>query len=155
MRFPQPIDSVLHGATDYTMGALLMGALPRLAGIGGTRAGRQIRIAGAAHAGYSTVTDYPLGVVKVLPYKAHLAIDALGAVALGAAPFVSGEFREGRSRWVPHVALAAFELMAVAMSDPSGRGDRHGDVDALRSANSIDPGQKIRSGGPAVTPAAS
>ena len=79
---PRPIDSTLHGVTDYTAGTTLMTVFPKLAGIEGTRSARQIRIAGAIHAGYSTITDYPLGIVKVLPYKAHLVIDAMGALAL-------------------------------------------------------------------------
>ena len=54
--FPRPIDAHLHGATDYTAGTALMTVFPRLAGIQGTRAARQIRTAGAIHAGYSTVT---------------------------------------------------------------------------------------------------
>lgn len=149
-RFKRPIDSTLHGATDYAMGTLLMTALPRLTGVEGTRAGRQIRIAGAVHAGYSTITDYPLGMVKALPYKVHLGLDALGATALAAAPFVTGQALKGRRYWVPHVALCAFELVSLAASDPSGRGDFHGDVEAVRRANTEDPASKIRGGGPAV-----
>ena len=75
-----------------------MTAFPKLVGIEGTRSARQIRTAAAIHAGYSTLTDYPLGVVKLLPYKAHLAIDALGALALAATPFVTGQYaRAGTS----------------------------------------------------------
>jgi hypothetical protein len=154
MRFPRPVDSTLHGATDYTAGTLLMTVVPRLAGVSGTPAARQIRAAGAIHAGYSTVTDYPLGIVKAIPYKAHLAIDAAGALALAATPFVTGQFKRGRSQWVPHVALALFEFSALAMSDPTGRGDFHGDVDAVRNANQEDPHRKIYNGDRAVTPAA-
>jgi hypothetical protein len=154
MRFPRPVDATLHGATDYSVGTLLMTAFPRLAGISGSPAGRQIRAVGAIHAGYSTLTDYPLGIVKLIPYKAHLAIDAGGALALAATPFVTGQFKRGRSQWVPHVALALFELSALAMSDPTGRGDFHGDVDAVREANQEDPHRKIYNGKPAVTPAA-
>ena len=62
----------------------LMTVFPSLVGISGTTAGTQIRVAGAVHAGYSTITDYPLGTVKAIPYKVHLALDALGAVALAA-----------------------------------------------------------------------
>jgi hypothetical protein len=149
---PRPIDSTLHGATDYTVGATLMTVFPRLAGIEGTPAARQIRAAGAIHAGYSTITDYPLGVVKALPYKAHLALDAIGALALAALPFITGQYREGRSQWVPHVALAAFELGSLVMSDPTGRGNYHGDVDAVREANMEDPQAKIHHGPPAVHP---
>jgi hypothetical protein len=149
----RPIDATLHGVTDYTVGTLLVTVFPRLVGIEGTRAGRQIRMSGAVHVAYSTVTDYPLGMVKELPYRAHLAIDALGAVALAATPFITGQYREGRRQWVPHVALSLFELASLAMSDPTGRGSYHGDVEAVRQANTEDPSSKIRNGRPAVTPA--
>jgi hypothetical protein len=147
---PRPIDSTLHGATDYTAGTLLMTAFPRLAGVAGTRSARQIRTAGAIHAGYSTLTNYPLGVVKLIPFKAHLAIDLLGALAVAATPFVTGQWRKGRRQWVPHVALCAFELSSLLMTDPTGRGDYHGDVEAVRAANREDPRRKIHEGPPAV-----
>lgn len=147
---PRPIDATLHGATDYTVGTLLLTAFPRLAGVQGTRSAGQIRAAGAVHAGYSTLTDYPLGIIKAIPFKAHLALDALGAVALAATPFLTGQYREGRHQWVPHVGLALLELASLAMTDPTGRGDFHGDVDAVRKANMEDPRRKIHDGGPAV-----
>jgi hypothetical protein len=148
---PRPIDATLHGVVDYNAGALLLTVFPRLAGIEGTRSARQIRTAAAIHAGYSTVTDYPLGVVKLLPYQAHLALDALGALALAATPFVTGEYRRGRRHWLPHVALCLFELGSLALTDPTGRGDFHGDVDAVRRANMEDPRRKIHDGARAVT----
>jgi hypothetical protein len=151
---PRPIDSTLHGATDYTVGALLMTVFPTLAGIGGTRSARQIRAAGAIHVGYSTITDYPLGLVKLLPYQAHLAIDALGAIALAAVPFVTGQWKKGRGQWLPHVALGVFELGALALTDPTGKGDFHGDIDAIRQANMEEPHRKVHTGGLAVVRAA-
>jgi hypothetical protein len=153
MPFPRPVDATLHGVVDYTAGTSLITAFPTLAGIEGTRAARQIRAAGAIHAGYSTVTDYPLGVVRLLPFRAHLAIDALGALALAATPFVTGQYRKGRSQWIPHVALCLFELASLAITDPTGRGDFHGDVEAVRAANLEEPHRKIHDGRPAVTPA--
>jgi hypothetical protein len=148
--FPRPIDSTLHGATDYTVGATLMTVFPKLAGIEGTRSARQIRAAGAFHAGYSMITDYPLGMAKVLPYKAHLALDAIGALGLAATPFVTGQYKKGRAQWVPHVALCLFELASLAMSDPTGKGDYKADVEAVRRANTEDPQRKIHEGPPAV-----
>jgi hypothetical protein len=153
MRFPRPVDSTLHGVVDYSAGTLLMTAFPRLAGISGTRAGRQVRIAGAVHAGYSTLTKYPLGIAKLIPYPAHLAMDAAGALAVAATPFVTGQYKDGRSQWLPHVGLCLFELASLAMSDPTGRGDFHGDVQAVHDANQEDPHRKIHHGPPAVTPA--
>ena len=149
---PRPIDSTLHGATDYSVGALLVTAFPRLAGVEGSRSAAQIRTAGAAHVAYSTVTDYPLGVVKLIPFKLHLALDALGALALGLAPFVTGQHKEGRRQWLPHVGLALFELSALAMTDPTGKGDFHGDIEAVRRANLEAPRRKIYDGPPAVKP---
>jgi hypothetical protein len=128
MPFPRPIDSTLHGVTDYTLGALLLSVLPRVAGVEGTESATQMRIAGAAHAAYSTVTDYPLGVV-------------------------TGQYRKGPRHFVPHLALAAFELQSLLLSDPRGKGDFHGDVEAVRAANELNPHSRIYNGGPAVAAA--
>ena len=149
---PRPVDATLHGVVDYSAGTLLMTAFPRLVGLHGTRSGRQIRLAGSVHAGYSTLTDYPLGMLKLIPFPAHLAMDAVGALALAAAPFVSGEYRKGPRHWVPHVALTAFELASLAITDPTGRGDFHGDVEAIRRANMEDPRSKIHGDGRAISP---
>jgi hypothetical protein len=154
VKLPRPIDATLHGVVDYTAGAFLLTAFPRLAGIQGTRSARQIRTAAAIHAGYSTLTDYPLGIVKLIPFRAHLAIDAIGAVALAAAPFVSGQYKKGPRHWLPHLGLCLFELASLAMTDPTGEGDFHGDIEAVRRGNMEQPHQKIYNGGPAVRPAA-
>jgi hypothetical protein len=151
---PRPVDSTLHGVVDYTAGALLLTVVPKLAGVEGTRSAGQIRTSAAIHAGYSTLTDYPLGIVKVLPFKAHLALDAIGALALAATPFITGQFKHGPRQWVPHVALCLFELSSLAITDPTGKGDFHGDVEAVRNANMVDPRAKIYNGSRAVSPAA-
>ena len=151
--WPRPIDTTLHGVTDYSVGTTLMTVFPSLVGISGTQAGTQIRVAGAIHAGYSTITDYPLGVVKAIPFKVHLALDALGAVALAATPFITGQYKKGRSQWLPHVGLCLFELGSLLLTDPTGRGDYKADVAAVREGNMEDPHRKIHDGPPAVTPA--
>ena len=151
---PRPIDATLHGVTDYTVGAALMTVFPRLAGISDTESANQIRGVGAAHAAYSTLTDYPLGIVKLIPFRVHLALDAAGAIALAATPFVTGQWRKGRLHWLPHVGLALFELSSLAMTDPTGKGDFHGDIVTVRAINREDPHRKIYDGTPAVKPAA-
>jgi hypothetical protein len=150
---PRPVDATLHGVVDYTAGTFLLTAFPKLAGIEGTRSARQVRISAAVHAGYSTLTKYPLGAVKLIPFQAHLALDAVGAIALGATPFITGQWKKGLKQWVPHVGLALFELSSLAITDPTGRGSYHGDVEAVRRANTEDPHRKIYNGSPAVTPA--
>jgi hypothetical protein len=64
---------------------------------------------------------------------------------------VTGQFKDGRKAWVPHVALCAFELSSLAMTDPTGRGDFHGDVAVVQQSNTEDPRRKIYDGPPAVT----
>jgi hypothetical protein len=150
---PRPVDSTLHGVVDYTAGTLLLTAFPKLAGIEGTRSARQVRASAAIHAGYSALTKYPLGIAKVIPFQAHLALDAAGAIALAATPFVTGQWKKGRSQWLPHVGLALFELSSLAITDPTGRGNYHGNVEAVRQANLEDPHGKIHEAAPAVRPA--
>jgi|SRR3954471_20573051 hypothetical protein len=151
---PRPVDSTLHGVVDYSAGTALTTFLPRALGVQGTRAGRQIRTSGAVHAAYSMMTDYPLGVVKLVPYQAHLALDALGALALAATPFVTGQWRKGPKQWLPHIGLALFELGSLVISDPTGKGNYHGDVQAVRAANMEDPRRKIEDPRRAVRPGA-
>jgi hypothetical protein len=154
MRFPKPIDSTLHGLTDYSVGSALVTVLPRALGIEGTESARQIRTTGAVHLGYSTVTAYPLGVAKLIPFKVHLGLDAVGALALAATPFVTGQWKRGRKHWAAHLALCLFELSSLAMTDPTGKGDFHGDVEAVRRENAEDPRRKIADGPLAVRLAA-
>ena len=102
---PRPIDATLHGATDYSVGTTLLTVFPRLANLTGTESARQIRVTGALHLGYSMLTDYPLGIAKLIPFRVHLMIDGLGAVALAATPFATGQFKKGKRHWLPHAAL--------------------------------------------------
>jgi hypothetical protein len=139
--------------TDYSVGTFLMTAFPKVAGIEGTQSATQFRTFGAIHAGYSALTKYPLGIAKLIPFKAHLAMDAIGALALAATPFVSGQWKKGTDQWVPHVAFCVFELSSLAMTDPTGKGDFHGDIEAVREANTEDPHAKIYDTRPAVRPA--
>jgi hypothetical protein len=39
------------------------------------------------------------------------------------------------------------------MTDPTGKGDFHGDLEAVRQTNTENPHRKIHGGGPAVVPA--
>jgi hypothetical protein len=113
----RPFDPTLHGVLDYSTGALLQ-VLPKALDIEGSTAARIMRGSGAAHAGYSLFTKYPLGAVKLIPFPVHLGLDAAGAIGLGAAPFVTGAWKDGTKHWLPHVLLALYELSSVAMTEP-------------------------------------
>ena len=111
------IDPARHGALDYQTGALFQ-ALPKLLDLQGEKAGTIFHAFGAAHGGYSLFTDYELGVVKVIPFRVHMALDALWTVGLAAAPFATGAYKKGRRHWLPHVLFALYETAALAMTQP-------------------------------------
>ena len=78
--------------------------------------GRAFLVAGGAHLAYSLLTDYELGVVRKLPYKLHLVLDAAGALGLA----IAGATRnDALDRFLP-LAVGIYELGAVALSDPEG-----------------------------------
>jgi hypothetical protein len=82
----RPISTLAHGILDYTTGAVLLG-LPRI--VDCSPALRQMMTAMAATIfGYSVITRYELGLVKVLPMPAHLAFDAVNGVLLLMAPML-------------------------------------------------------------------
>jgi hypothetical protein len=114
------ISSRTHGVLDYTTGATLLVA-PRLLGLRGTAAGAVLRVAGAGHIAYSLLTAYELGVAKVVPYRAHLAVDAVAAAGLTAAPLIAGRSGQ-RAQWLPHGVFGLWEAAAVALSVPQASG---------------------------------
>src|SRR5436190_1781631 len=70
----KPISTRAHGMIDYAYGGALI-ALPFLMRWN-QRAARLSIGAGLATLGVSMMTNYECGVVRLLPMKAHLAIDA-------------------------------------------------------------------------------
>ncbi len=117
----QPIGSRVHGVLDYLTGVSLLAA-SRVPALRGSFAARAIAVAGANHLAYSAVTDYELGMVRRLPYQAHLALDGVGALGLIAAPWITGVARGSRRDWIIPLGVGVYELGAVMLSDPSGRG---------------------------------
>jgi hypothetical protein len=112
------IPTKVHGVVDYaTSGALL--AAPELFRLKKVRSSALApRVAGAASTAYSVLTDYELGVVKALPMKAHLALDAAGGALLAASPWVLGYRRHGVRHWLPHTLVGLSEV-AVALTTES------------------------------------
>ncbi|MBB4634176.1 SPW repeat domain-containing protein [Longimicrobium terrae] len=110
MRIPTRV----HGILDYLLGAVLIG-LPWIAEF--HRGGPETWVCvglGAFVLLYSLITDYEPGLVRKLPMPVHLWLDALGAVLLAVSPWVLG-FDE--HVWIPHVAVAAVELLAAVLTN--------------------------------------
>jgi hypothetical protein len=103
----KPISTKTHGIIDYTTGAT-MSALPFMMEC--SPATRALLESNAAAAGvYSMLTDYELGLLKLLPMQAHLVIDAIaGAGLLGAAAVMTSERPQVRA------VLAGLGLFGIA-----------------------------------------
>ena len=84
----QPLSPTAHGIADYVSSATFAAA-PNLIDMP-PAAAKLARTLGAGYASLSAATEYPLGVAKVVPFPAHLAMDALLAPVLAAAPWLFG-----------------------------------------------------------------
>lgn len=82
----KPISATLHGVIDYLSVPLLLAAGP-LFGFYGFPAEATSTLAGIVLV-YAGFTDYPPGLVKMIPFKVHLLIDAVLGIGLIASPFV-------------------------------------------------------------------
>ena len=85
MRF---LPTAVHGVVDYLAGIVIL-ALPWLFGWE-DGAKTIMTIVGLAVIVYSLLTDYELGVVRVIPMPTHLLMDALGGIVLIVSPFIFG-----------------------------------------------------------------
>jgi hypothetical protein len=109
----------VHGMLDYAMGVLLLAA-PYLFGFATGGAKQWIPMAlGAAMIGLALLTDYELGMARVISMPVHLGIDIASGVLLAASPWLFGFSQE--VYW-PHLILGLIEIGTAAMTDPRPRG---------------------------------
>jgi hypothetical protein len=110
MRF---IPTQFHGVLDYLTAGVLIAA-PAMLGF--RKQGMQTWLPmalGVGTIGYSLLTDYELGLFKIIPMPVHLALDAANGALLAASPWLFG-FAEQVS--APHLSLGLFELVVTASS---------------------------------------
>ena len=107
------ISTKTHGMLDYTMGILLI-ASPWIFGFatGGIEQWLPI-ILGVSAIGYSLMTNYELGAMKVLSMKTHLSIDMASGLLLAVSPWLFG-FSDRVT--TPHLILGLLEVGAALMT---------------------------------------
>lgn len=120
MRF---IPTKVHGIIDYLFAIVLIGlaftlglvaeAEEGVLSAAGGPAAYVPLILGIGLIAYSLLTDYELGLVRKLPMRAHLAIDAISGGLLAVSPWLFG-FAD-YVFW-PHVILGVVELLTVNMT---------------------------------------
>ena len=112
----KPISRKQHAFVDYVVGALEV-ALPAMLPAG-TGASRLLRLSGGNAMLLGALTRHELGLVKVLPMRAHLALDGVfAATFLAAAAFLGDEEPSVRATLG---ALGATGAAVALLTDPDG-----------------------------------
>ena len=110
------VSTKTHGVLDLVTSSTLLAA-PRLLGLEKeSRAASGLRMAGGGALIYSMLTDYEFGLVRVLPMRAHLALDAASGAFLASSPWLLGFAKNGPRYWVPHALMGAGEVLAALAS---------------------------------------
>ena len=105
----QRMSTKTHGVIDYVASGIFA-ILPKAAGFSPKVTALLEATAGSAVM-YSAMTNYELGMVKMLPMKAHLALDALsGGMLLGAAMIFDDEDDGARATLA---GIGLFEIAAA------------------------------------------
>jgi hypothetical protein len=102
-----------HGILDFATAGTLV-ALPRMLGWDKTVTS-VMTTAAIGTVVYSLVTKYEFGLVKLLPMKGHLALDAMSGAMFCGAPLLFPD--EDTSVKAILVGLGVFELIAATTTD--------------------------------------
>jgi hypothetical protein len=112
MRF---IPTRAHGVVDYLAAGALIAA-PAVLNFKKNDARSWLPIAlGVGTVAYSLLTDYELGVFKVIPMPVHLGLDAANGALLAASPWLFGFADEVST---PHLMFGLFEIGTALMTTP-------------------------------------
>lgn len=114
--FPRFITKSIHAYLDYPV-ALGLITMPFLFGLGETAplAFWLSVITGVAAFALTVLTDHHLGVIRVLPYSLHLAVDGLVGIVFVAAPILLGF--AGLDFWY-YMVLGLTVLAVVGLHQP-------------------------------------
>ena len=113
-RMKKPISPTVHGVLDYATVAATA-AVPRLMNF----PKRATMAADALAGGYgmlSSVTDYPLGAKRLVPFKGHGMAEAAVGLALPLMPWVLG-FSEDKAARNFFLGLTALTFVVAALTD--------------------------------------
>ena len=113
------VTKTVHALLDYPV-ALSLVATPVLLGLGrGNPLALWVSVATGITAFIMTLfTDHKTGVIRVLPYGLHIAVDRLVGIVFVTVPFVLG--LQGLDAWYYWANGAAVLLVTVVLNAPEG-----------------------------------
>jgi hypothetical protein len=118
----KPISKNLHGLIDYSY-AVIVPFLPEIAGFEKQESATILcRNLGAGALAYSVLTKARWGLLQVLPFKAHLAIDLSVSCLAVVAPWILGFSGKTNARNAL-LATGVLGLVAVLLTDSKDEAD--------------------------------
>lgn len=119
------IPAYMHGVFDYLAGMLLLMA-PNIFGFddAGSSAVLIPRLLGILLLAQALLTDYEVGLFKVIPMKMHLGADYVASLFLAISPFILGFANQPPHAWMPHVAGGLLIFCVSLMTEQFSRGHR-------------------------------
>lgn len=123
------ISTYAHGILDYVIGLALLFA-PNLFGFADAGGAAEIvpRMLGLFILAQALLTNYELGVVKLIPFRIHKTADIVLGLYLALSPFIHG-FSDGPTyMWLPHVIVGAVIVGTGLMTRTYSATERRGDM---------------------------
>jgi hypothetical protein len=112
------IPTKLHGPVDYLVGVLLILA-PWIFSYSDVDGAKWTSIViGIIVLATAIMTNYELGLMRVIPMHVHLMLDAGVGLVLVVAPWIFWYADEDTNVWLPMVIIGLGEIAAAAMSNP-------------------------------------
>lgn len=116
------IPTYVHGIADYIGGVILL-LVPNIFGFSDLGGPAVIipRVLGIIVLLQSVLTNYEVGLFKMIPMKMHLLDDYVASVFLAISPWLFGFYRQPSNVWMPHLILGVlvFVLTLFTQTAPS------------------------------------
>jgi hypothetical protein len=116
------VTKTVHAYLDYPVAISLM-VMPFILNLGQTNPW-EIRVSfacGVAAFFLTLLTDHKTGLVRVIPYWGHVAVDRLVGLVFIVSPFVFGF--SGLAAWYYWLNAAAVLIVTTVLNAPEARGD--------------------------------
>ena len=113
----KPISTRTHGMLDLlTVGFAL--AFPRLTGAS-SRLSNAVTCLALGKLAYGMMTRHELSIARIIPMKAHLALDTVGGAGLCALPFMLDE--DDPAATVCCISMGLFDIAAAPLTDTTDK----------------------------------